>query len=105
MIEPLHESNMPRFIELVRSFPTLAAVADALAAAHKPQTMVDLSQDDAYEAGKHGSGAQHAWRFVMHLYFVPYAAGGSFDVVRAMSHWDSKHRAAFAGWVNDPFWP
>jgi hypothetical protein len=99
------ESNMPRFIELVRSFPSLHAVADAIEAAPTPHTILTLSHDDAYETGKHGAGAQHAWRFVMRLYFGPYAASGSFDPLRAMAHWDSRHRAAFAGWAANPFWP
>lgn len=30
---------------------------------------------------------------------------GPFDALRAMAQWDHAHRAAFAAWTADPWWP
>lgn len=62
----------------------------------------------------HTDGEQHCARFVLSLWnqddFDDFDAEhdnrlGRFDALRSVADWDHAHRAAFAVWTLDPWWP
>lgn len=67
----------------------------------------DAGELDAWAArGEAGSGALHAARFVLSVWFPSHAwTSGPFDLQRALGSWDADHRAAFLVWASDPWNP
>lgn len=82
-------------------FPSLKAYADRYRAAgcFRPGVFTD-----EFTAAGHGSGAHHAYRFILALWNGS-APAGNFDAVKAMQAWDSAHAAAFLAWVDNPEMP
>lgn len=83
---------------LVRSFPSLRDY---------PYTDWNPKRFQRWALGpRRHDGLLHAARFVLSVWNPTIIWRiGRFDVVTAMSVWDSPHRAAFAAWAKDPWWP
>lgn len=57
-------------------------------------------------SGKLGHGAVCAAQFVLELWSRPNTPEGvGFNVYEALGIWDPAHRAAFAAWAQEPWWP
>lgn len=86
-----------RMLAIATSFPTLQGVLRGW----------DPDVLDQWACGPvPGSGAFHAARFTLSVW-NPEADWrcGRFDMHRALWAWDEHHRAAFAAWVQKPWWP
>lgn len=86
-----------QMLALAESFPTLRGVLRAW----------DPTALDRWALlPSHGAGAFNAARFVLSVY-NPRADWkcGHFDVHLALWSWDAEHHAAFAAWVQKPWWP
>jgi hypothetical protein len=84
-------------LELAASFPTLRNVLPSW----DPQAL------DQWACGPGpGAGAFRAAQFVLSVWNAEANwQCGSFELHRAMWAWDAQHRAAFAAWVQEPWWP
>lgn len=91
--------RISKMTELALTFPTLRDAPGV-----KP---FDTGLLDAWAAaGGRGSGSQHATRFLLAVWNSEGEwTSGTFDAVKAMSSWDTNHRAAFVAWCNNPWWP
>jgi len=103
----------PQMEALVCSFPTLRGAAGA-----SPCDQIRFAKW-ASRGGHLTNASRMAAAFVLTVWNggagdpegdpawfreAPYAVR-PFDVVTAMAVWDSCHQAAFAAWINKPFWP
>lgn len=91
-------------VETMERFPSLRRHAAPIRAAgiFRIDSFVKAVEDAA-----HGSGAQHAARFIITLWSGPQYQDGRwrFDVTHAMQCWDQDHRAAFLAWAKNPRQP
>lgn len=122
--------TLQRFYRLVFSFPTLAEFNSQWT---KPPYVLSsffefegdkedsescyVSAFDAvafaewYNKTGMGHGADCACRFVLSVWNPTCLKDGdykgveNFDLHEALGCWDNTHRAAFAQWTADPFWP
>lgn len=97
-----------RMTALCKSFPTLRR-ADGVERWHQIKFARWATHCDT-------RAAQQAAAFVLSVWngSTPHDGGwwndgefsaGRFDVVDAMAYWDAQHKAAFAAWCANPFWP
>lgn len=93
-----------KILELARSFPTLR---DAPIESKDYPGELDPEKLDQWNCGPEpGSGATAAARFILSVFndSVEWKSG-KFDLHQSLGCWDSYHRAAFARWVSEPWWP
>lgn len=89
-------------LRAMAEFPSLARYAHQYREEGKPFDIARFRRD--FYAGRHGSGAEHAFRFICHLWDPASAMQdvGAFCVISAMGAWDVIHQRAFATWVLRP---
>jgi hypothetical protein len=88
-----------RMSDLAEVFPCLVGKAGV-----RPW---DPTKLDQWASGDKISGSElYAVRFVLNVWNNAHTwRCGRFDFLDALNHWDDTHRAAFALWAKDPWWP
>lgn len=90
-------------VELAATFPTMREWPWALEPkAWNPEGVARFDGS----VGPQCDGAVHSARFILSVWNpCTRWKAGRFDLHAALGCWDASHRAAFAAWVAEPWWP
>jgi hypothetical protein len=86
-------------LRLARSFPSMRALYDG----NRPWDAIKL---DEWAAGSPSHGEIVTAQFLLAVWNPDHEwKSGRFDLMEALSIWDSSHHEAFLEWAKAPWWP